>query len=141
MVKFRTLDDRGKVLRLGLWLRKTSLDELPELFNVVKGEMSLVGPRPLLVEYAPYFSLNQWRRHDVLPGITGLAQINGRDALGWDKKFKFDLEYVRNNSRIGDLVILIRTIGLTITQSGNRSVDPLTEERFSDFVERTSFKR
>ena len=105
MIKFRTMtnetDEDGNLLpnekrmtRFGKFLRSSSLDELPELFNVLKGDMSLVGPRPLLMDYLPYFTVEQMRRHDVRPGITGWSQVNGRNAIGWDKKLELDIWYV-----------------------------------------------
>ena len=121
MLKFRTMTNRrdasGRLLpaaerltRLGRWLRKTSLDELPELWNVLRGEMSLVGPRPLLLDYLPLYSAEQARRHEVLPGITGWAQINGRNAITWEEKFRLDVWYVDHQSLGLDLKIL----GLTL---------------------------
>lgn len=121
LVKFRTMtdqrNDRGELLpdalRLhpfGAFLRRTSLDELPQLWNVLRGEMSLVGPRPLLIQYLDRYTADQARRHDVLPGITGWAQINGRNALTWEEKFALDVWYVDNWSLMLDLKILIRTV-------------------------------
>ena len=121
MYKFRTMtnavDDNGQLLpdrdRLtgfGVFLRKTSLDELPELINVLKGEMSLVGPRPLLVEYLERYNTEQARRHEVLPGITGWAQVNGRNALEWEEKFKLDVWYVDNWDMLLDIKILFKTV-------------------------------
>ena len=129
IVKFKTMreayDEDGKLLAdaqrmtpLGNFLRNTSLDELPELWNVVKGEMSLVGPRPLLMEYLSEYSTEQARRHDVLPGITGWAQINGRNAIDWDKKFELDVWYVDNRSFIVDLKILFLTIKQVLLRKG-----------------------
>jgi lipopolysaccharide/colanic/teichoic acid biosynthesis glycosyltransferase len=129
MLKFRTmknmLDVNGKQLpdseRLtdfGRWLRSTSLDELPELWNVLKGDMSLVGPRPLLVEYLPLYSAEQARRHDVLPGITGWAQVNGRNALSWEEKFKLDVWYVDNQSFYLDIKILLLTVKKVFKREG-----------------------
>lgn len=129
LIKFRTMtdarDDAGQLLpdavRLtpfGRWLRSTSLDELPELFNVLWGEMSLVGPRPLLVQYLPRYSPEQRRRHEVLPGLTGWAQINGRNALSWDEKFKLDVWYVENRSLGLDLRILFRTVWQVVARQG-----------------------
>ena len=120
MFKFRsmldTIDSKGQILpdskRLtpfGKMLRATSIDELPGLVNVLKGDMSLVGPRPLLVEYLPLYSKEQSKRHDVRPGITGLAQVNGRNAISWDKKFEYDVWYVDNQSFLLDLKILLLT--------------------------------
>ena len=121
MVKFRTMkdatDEQGNPLpdseRLtpfGQALRNTSLDELPELWNVIKGDMSLVGPRPLLMEYLPLYSDEQSRRHKVRPGVTGYAQVNGRNAIGWDKKFELDIWYVDNQSLWLDIKILVKTV-------------------------------
>ena len=129
MYKFRTMtnekDERGKLLpddvRLTRWgkiLRSTSLDELPELWNVVKGDMSFVGPRPLLVEYLPLYSQYQSRRHEVRPGITGLAQVNGRNHLSWPEKFDLDVEYVESMSFLQDLKILWKTITVTLKREG-----------------------
>jgi lipopolysaccharide/colanic/teichoic acid biosynthesis glycosyltransferase len=124
IVKFRTmsqargpdgrlLPDEERVTRLGHWLRKTSLDELPELLNVVRGEMSLVGPRPLVKAYLPRYSPEQARRHDVKPGLTGLAQVSGRNALSWNRRFALDVYYVDHQSLLLDLRILARTaVGL-----------------------------
>ncbi len=127
MIKFRTMSDRrgadGKLLpdaqrlgRLGRFLRASSLDELPELWNVLRGEMSLVGPRPLLMEYLPLYDPDQARRHDVLPGLTGWAQICGRNALSWDEKFAADVWYVANRS----LWLDCKIIGLTVVAVFNR---------------------
>jgi len=119
IIKFRTMavgesageaDDERRITNLGQFLRKFSLDELPLLFNVVRGDMSLVGPRPLLLKYKNRFNEFQNRRHEVLPGITGLAQIKGRNTLSWSEKFKFDVDYVDNHSFLGDLKILIITL-------------------------------
>lgn len=102
--------DSLRMTRLGSFLRKTSLDELPELFNVLKGDMSLVGPRPLLVEYLSLYTERQKHRHDVKPGITGWAQVNGRNAISWEKKFDYDLWYVENQSLLLDCKILLLTV-------------------------------
>ncbi len=121
MIKFRTmhdaLDEQGNLLpdhlrltSFGRWLRTTSFDELPELWNVIKGEMSIVGPRPLLIEYLSIYSYEQARRHEVRPGITGWAQINGRNSIKWEEKFELDLWYVDNRSLSLDIKILIITI-------------------------------
>ena len=104
------LPDKDRLTKLGKFLRSTSIDELPELWNVVIGEMSLVGPRPLLTQYLPRYSEKQSRRHEVLPGLTGLAQINGRNNLDWDKKFEFDVHYVDNVSFFLDIKIICVTI-------------------------------
>jgi lipopolysaccharide/colanic/teichoic acid biosynthesis glycosyltransferase len=117
--KFRTLKSDGILAERKFWwgsfLRFTSLDELPQLFNVLNGDMSLIGPRPLPTEYLPLFSPEQKRRHDVLPGITGWAQVNGRNSVSWQEKFKFDLEYVQNVSFPFDLKILFKTIVLLMS--------------------------
>lgn len=129
LIKFRTMTDardehgrlRPDVERLtsfGRWLRATSLDELPELWNVVRGEMSLVGPRPLLVQYLGRYSPRQARRHDVLPGITGLAQVKGRNALSWEEKFEWDVRYVDTRGFWLDLHILALTIGAVVFRTG-----------------------
>ncbi|RYG34040.1 MAG: sugar transferase [Burkholderiales bacterium] len=129
MVKFRTmrnahncegqpLDDAERLTRLGRMLRATSLDELPEIWNVLKGEMSLVGPRPLLMEYIPLYTPCQARRHQVLPGITGWAQINGRNALSWEEKFALDVWYVDNRSFWLDVKILFMTVAKVLRRDG-----------------------
>ncbi len=104
------LPDDLRLTRIGRFLRKTSMDELPSLWNVIKGEMSLVGPRPLLVEYSKLYSNEQFRRHEVMPGVTGWAQINGRNAITWEEKFKLDLWYLDNQSTWTDIKIIIMTI-------------------------------
>jgi len=129
MIKFRTmldavdgngnlLPDSERLTSFGRFLRSTSLDELPELWNVLKGNMSLVGPRPLLMEYLPLYSPKQNGRHEVQPGITGWAQINGRNAVSWDEKFKMDIWYVDNRSLWLDLKILFLTVRKVITRDG-----------------------
>jgi len=112
------LPDSRRLTRLGAFLRATSLDELPELVNVLRGDMSLVGPRPLLMEYLPLYSPEQRRRHDVRPGVTGLAQVNGRNALTWREKFALDIEYVDHVSVGLDLRILLLTIGSVVRSEG-----------------------
>lgn len=124
-----TLADHARITRFGQFLRSTSLDELPELWNVLKGEMSLVGPRPLLMEYLSLYSPEQARRHEVRPGITGWAQINGRNAVSWEDKFKLDVWYVDNRSFWLDLKILFLTIFSVvkrenISQDGHATVEP-----------------
>ena len=103
------LDDEKRITRIGKFIRKSSLDEIPQLFNVLKGDMSLIGPRPLLVEYLPLYSQPQRRRHDVCPGITGWAQVNGRNAISWEQKFEYDVWYVENISFGLDVKIFMRT--------------------------------
>ncbi len=134
MLKFRTmtetcgvngilLDDARRLTRIGRALRASSLDELPELINVLKGEMSLVGPRPLLMRYTPYFTTEERVRFSVLPGITGLAQVNGRNDLSWDERFALDAQYVRHQSARLDVSILLKTFWCVIRRDGLR-VDP-----------------
>lgn len=129
MIKFRSmtnekdkngvlLDDSKRLTKLGKFIRSTSLDELPELINVLKGDMSLVGPRPLLVEYLDLYSDEEFRRHEVLPGITGLAQVKGRNLLEWKERFKLDVEYVDNLSLKKDIYIMILTIYTIIKRDG-----------------------
>lgn len=107
--KGELLPDEVRLTKFGKTLRSTSLDELPELFNILKGDMSLIGPRPLLVRYLPYYTEEEGHRHDVRPGLTGYAQVNGRNALGWEERFSYDLEYVRKVSFLFDLKILVMT--------------------------------
>lgn len=129
MYKFRTMtnkkDENGNLLpdelrltKLGKFLRKTSLDEIPEFINILKGDMSFVGPRPLLVEYLPYYTEEEHHRHDVRPGLTGLAQVNGRNNLDWNDKFQKDLEYVNNITFINDVKIIIDTIKIVFKREG-----------------------
>lgn len=143
--KFRTMtnerDDNGELLpdskrltEFGKMLRATSLDELPELFNILKGDMSLVGPRPLLTQYLPLYNDYQKRRHEVRPGLTGLAQINGRNAISWEDKFKYDVEYVKNISFIGDLKIIFSTIKKVFIKEGITSETSVTIELFNGSV-------
>ncbi len=142
LIKFRTMRDafdaQGKPLpdaeRLtpfGRWLRSTSLDELPELWNVLKGEMSLVGPRPLLMEYLPLYSAEQARRHEVKPGITGWAQVNGRNALSWEGKFELDVWYVDHQSFWLDVQIIALTIKKVLLREGISAQGEATMPRFT----------
>lgn len=142
MVKFRTMRDafdaNGKPLpdsermtNFGRFLRSSSLDELPELWNVLKGDMSLVGPRPLLMEYLPLYDEEQIRRHEVRPGVTGWAQINGRNALSWEEKFKFDVWYVENQSIWLDLKIIFLTIKKVLIRDGISAEGEVTMSRFT----------
>lgn len=124
------LSDELRLTKFGKWLRATSLDELPELFNILKGDMSIVGPRPLLVKYLPLYSVEQRKRHLVRPGLTGLAQINGRNAIDWKQKFKYDVEYVENISFKNDLIIIFRTISKVIKRDGVSSHTSVTTEEF-----------
>lgn len=122
--------DSRRLTPFGRFLRSTSLDELPELYNVLKGEMSLVGPRPLLMEYLPLYSDEQARRHDVRPGITGWAQINGRNAISWEQKFAYDVWYVDNQSFALDMKILLLTVARVFSRTGISSPDEATTSRF-----------
>ncbi len=142
MYKFRSMTDerdgRGELLpdevRLtpfGKRLRSTSLDELPELFNIIKGDMSLVGPRPLLVQYLPLYNRRQRRRHDVKPGITGLAQINGRNSISWEEKFEYDVRYVETLSFREDIRILFETVFKVFRREGISSENSATMEDFT----------
>lgn len=142
MLKFRSMtdsaDDMGRLLpdaqrlpTFGKWLRSTSLDELPELWNVLKGDMSLVGPRPLLLEYLPLYSATQSRRHDVRPGITGWAQVNGRNAISWQEKFALDVWYVENRSLRLDMRILFLTLVRVVRREGVTATNSMTAEKFT----------
>lgn len=142
MVKFRTMtDERGadgeflpdaqRLTPFGRFLRATSLDELPELWNVLRGEMSLVGPRPLLMEYLPRYTPEQARRHEVRPGITGWAQVNGRNALSWEERFKLDVWYVDHRSVLLDLRILWLTVRKVLVREGIHADGEATMPRFT----------
>ncbi|WP_323017814.1 sugar transferase [Castellaniella sp.] len=142
MTKFRTmrdaigadgqpLPDAERMTPFGRWLRATSLDELPELWNVLKGDMSLVGPRPLLMEYLPLYSSEQARRHEVRPGVTGWAQINGRNALSWEEKFRLDVWYVDNQSLGLDLKILYLTVKKVLVRDGISAAGEATMSKFT----------
>ena len=115
------LPDEVRLTKFGKILRSTSLDELPELFNILKGDMSLIGPRPLLVRYLPYYTDEERHRHDVRPGLTGLAQVNGRNALGWEDRFRYDLYYVEHLSFLMDMKIIAMTVGKVLKRSGTLS--------------------
>lgn len=155
MYKFRTMSDRrgadGSLLpdaerltRLGRWLRSSSLDELPELWNVLRGDMSLVGPRPLLMVYLDRYTSEQARRHLVKPGVTGWAQVNGRNDLTWPQKFELDIWYVDNRSAMLDLRILLMTVGRVLGRRGVNAADAATmpeflgERRIEDTTDRGS---
>lgn len=142
MIKFRTmkdvydakgnlLPDEDRLTAFGSFLRKSSLDELPELWNVLKGDMSLVGPRPLLVEYLPLYSEEQMKRHNVRPGITGYAQVNGRNNISWTKKFELDVYYVENLSLWLDIKILFQTVAKVLGQADINQEGNATVERFN----------
>lgn len=126
----QNLDDHQRITKIGNFLRKTSLDELPQLFNVLKGDLSLVGPRPLLPEYLPLYNSEQAKRHDAQPGITGWAQINGRNAITWEEKFKLDVWYVENWSLWLDFKILIFTALRVLNRSGVNAKSNVTMEKF-----------
>lgn len=126
----KLLPDEVRLTRFGRLLRSTSLDELPELFNIIRGDMSLIGPRPLLVRYLPYYTKEENRRHDVRPGLTGLAQVNGRNALGWEDRFRYDLYYVDHLSLGLDLKIIGMTAGKVLKRSGTLSG---AEQTVADF--------
>lgn len=126
----KKLSDYERKTRLGSFLRKTSLDELPQLYNVLRGEMSLVGPRPLLMEYLPLYSSRQSRRHEALPGITGFAQVNGRNAITWDQKFEYDVIYVEEMSLLVDIKILLKTVWNVLRRQGINSDDDTTMKCF-----------
>lgn len=141
MYKFRSMtderDENGELLpdevrltSFGQILRSTSLDELPELLNILKGDMSLVGPRPLLVQYLPLYNKRQHRRHDVKPGITGLAQINGRNSISWEEKFEYDVQYAENISFLEDIRILFGTVFKVFKREGINSENSATMEDF-----------
>ncbi|MDG9883155.1 sugar transferase [Pseudomonas sp. GD04058] len=142
MIKFRSMrdvvDDHGtplpdaeRMTPFGSFLRASSLDELPELWNVLKGDMSLVGPRPLLMEYLPLYSAEQYRRHEVRPGVTGWAQVNGRNALSWEEKFKLDVWYVDNRSLILDIRILFMTASKVVKRDGISAAGEATMSKFT----------
>lgn len=141
LYKFRTMtdkkDEKGNLLpdsqrltKFGKFLRSTSLDELPELINIIKGDMSIVGPRPLLVQYLERYNQEQRRRHEVRPGLTGLAQVNGRNAISWEEKFNKDVEYIDNITFIGDVKIVFKTVINVIKKDGISSETSATMEEF-----------
>ena len=141
LIKFRTmtcekdaegnlLPDKQRLTKYGQTLRSTSLDELPELINIFLGHMSIVGPRPLLVKYLPRYNQTQRRRHEVRPGLTGLAQVNGRNALTWEKKFALDVEYVDNVTFLGDIKIIFATVMAVLKREGISSETSATMEEF-----------
>lgn len=141
LYKFRTMtdkkDEKGNFLpdsqrltKFGKFLRSTSLDELPELINIIKGDMSIVGPRPLLVQYLERYNKEQRRRHEVRPGLTGLAQVSGRNAISWEEKFNKDVEYIDNITFIGDVKIIFKTVINVIKKDGISSETSVTMEEF-----------
>jgi sugar transferase EpsL len=151
MVKFRTmtdgrdssgnlLPDCARLTTFGRFLRSTSLDELPELWNVLKGEMSLVGPRPLLMDYLPYYNNDELKRHRVRPGLTGYAQVNGRNTTSWEDRMKLDLYYVEHKSTFLDILIIIKTIKIVTLCSGISHESFATMPSFIDFAKSRSKK-
>lgn len=141
IIKFRTMnntkDENGNLLpddlrltKFGKFIRSTSIDELPELINILKGDMSIVGPRPLLVEYLDLYNEEQKHRHDVRPGLTGLAQVNGRNCITWEEKFKYDIEYVKNVTFINDFKIILKTIQKVVQRDGINATETVTMEKF-----------
>jgi len=141
MFKFRTMTDEKnengtqlpddvRLTRFGKMLRSTSLDELPELFNIIKGDMSIVGPRPLLIQYLPLYNAQQKRRHNVRPGLSGLAQINGRNSIRWEDKFRYDVEYVDHVSFVEDVKIILLTLKKAFIREGVQSENSVTMEYF-----------
>lgn len=151
LMKFRTMtderDENGELLpdevrltKFGKFLRSTSIDELPELFNILKGDMSVIGPRPLLVKYLPRYNEHQHRRHEVRPGLSGWAQVNGRNSISWEEKFDLDVEYVDNYSLSKDINILFMTVMSVIKRDGINSDNDVTMEEFmgSFNVEKTT---
>ncbi len=142
IIKFKTMNDKrdaqgnllpdvDRLTKVGSFVRKTSLDEIPQLLNVIKGDMSLIGPRPLLTNYLHLYNAFQNRRHEVKPGITGWAQVNGRNAISWDQKFTYDVWYVDHISFIVDLKILIKTIKKVLKSEGINAADSATIEPFN----------
>jgi len=152
MIKFRTmkdatdahgnpLPDNERLTPFGKMLRSTSLDEMPELWNVIKGDMSIVGPRPLLMEYLPLYNKEQAKRHDVRPGMTGHAQVNGRNAIGWDEKFKLDTWYVENRSLWLDFKIMLQTVKKVIAKDDINEAGEATMSKFTGSEEKEIEKK
>ena len=146
LIKFRTmtcekdsegnlLPDEKRLTRYGKLLRSTSLDELPELFNILKGDMAVIGPRPLLVEYLPRYNAEQKHRHDVRPGLSGLAQVNGRNAITWEDKFRYDVEYVNNVTFLGDVKIILTTLMKVFKRDGISQEGQATMKAFMGTLE------
>ena len=149
LYKFRTMtdekDEKGILLpdekrltKFGKFLRSTSLDELPELINIIKGDMAIVGPRPLLVEYLDYYTDEEKHRHDVRPGLTGLAQVSGRNTITWEEKFKQDNKYIKNITLINDIKIIIKTIGKVFKRDGISQEGNATMEKFKGDKEKVN---
>lgn len=148
LYKFRTMtderDENGELLtdevrltKFGKWLRSTSLDELPEAFNIIKGDMSVVGPRPLLVKYLPYYTEEQRKRHTVRPGLTGYAQAHGRNLVSWDEKFQMDVNYTKKITFAGDVKIILETVMSVLKHEGISSETSATMESFIDYCKST----
>lgn len=151
LIKFRTmscerdidgnlLPDEKRLTSYGKFLRKTSLDELPELINILIGDMSIVGPRPLLVKYLPLYNEEQKKRHDVRPGLTGYAQVNGRNAISWEERFKLDVEYVSDITFIKDVKIIFQTVVTVFRREGISSETSVTMEEFKGTIKQTEFE-
>lgn len=148
LYKFRTMtderDEKGKLLpdevrltKFGKWLRSTSLDELPEAFNIIKGDMSVVGPRPLLVKYLAYYTEEQRKRHTVRPGLTGYAQAHGRNLISWEEKFQMDVDYTKKITFAGDVKIIFETVMSVLKHEGISSETSATMESFIDYCKNT----
>ncbi|MCD8039675.1 MAG: sugar transferase [Lachnospiraceae bacterium] len=135
------LPDEARLTKFGKTLRATSLDELPELWNILKGDMSLIGPRPLLVKYLPLYNDFQRHRHDVRPGLTGWAQVNGRNAISWERRFEYDVEYVQKISFAFDLKILLQTVAVVFRHSGISSATDATMEAFTGTAQEAGAER
>ena len=125
----KLLPDAERITEFGTKLRSTSIDELPELLNIIKGDMSIIGPRPLLVQYLPFYTETEKHRHDVRPGLSGLAQVNGRNLVKWDQRLAYDIQYVNNITFLGDVKIVLQTIGKVIMRS-DVAVDTDTVETY-----------
>ena len=134
------LPDEARLTKFGRLLRSTSLDELPELWNILKGDMSIVGPRPLLVQYLPRYNEEQRHRHDVRPGLTGLAQVNGRNAISWEEKFSLDVQYVSHITFLNDVRIVFATVGKVLRRSGISGENAVTMEEFRGTPKEAAWK-
>ena len=150
LIKFRSMNNRkdkdGNLLpddvrltKYGKFIRSTSLDELPELFNILKGDMSIVGPRPLLVQYIPLYTERQRHRHDVRPGLTGLAQVHGRNTLSWEDKFEYDVQYVENVTFVNDAEIILDTVHIVLKRDGISAENAATMDEFTGTTEKTEY--
>lgn len=148
LIKFRSMNNRkdkdGNLLpdeqrltKYGKFMRASSLDELPELFNILEGDMSIVGPRPLLVKYIPLYTESQKHRHDVRPGLTGLAQVRGRNAISWEEKFEYDLQYVEKVTFVNDVKIIMDTVRIVLKRDGISAENAATMDEFTGTVEKT----